>query len=249
MSRKFVEPPRYPGPIRWAYGVTAVPKRRDTLLPETLLSLRLAGFDRPRLFVDGEDDPYSWKREFGLEVTAHSPTLRTYGNWVLAMAELYIREPEAERYAIFQDDVALVRNLRTYLDACEYPGAGYWNLFTFFRNEELVKGKAGWVPSDQRGLGALALVFDRPAVLTLLTHQHMVERPQDPHRGWRAVDGGIVTALRKAGYTEYVHAPSLVQHTGTASSMGNKPFPPARTFPGEGFDAATLIPPTPQSVV
>jgi hypothetical protein len=229
-------------PLKWAYGVTTCPARRDTLLPETLLSLRNAGFDRPRLFVDGTDDPMSWEREFGLPVTGRNPTVRVYGNWVLGLAELYLRAPESDRFAMFQDDLMTCRNVREFLDRSPYPIKGYMNLFTYRDNENLIRGKEpGWYESNQWGRGALALVFDRPTLLTLLTHQHMVDRPLDVHRGWRAIDGGIVTAMKKAGYKEFVHAPSLVQHTGLYSSMGNKPHPVAHTFPGESHDALAFL--------
>jgi hypothetical protein len=91
------------------------------------------------------------------------------------------------------------------------------------------------------GRGAVALVFDRDTVITLLTHQHMVTRPLDAHRGWKAVDGGVVTALQKAGWEERVHNPSLVQHTGMLSAMRNRPHKQAVSFRGKDFDATELL--------
>lgn len=227
--------------MRWAYGVTTVPRRRDTLLPLTLRSLANAGFDKPRLFVDGarNDEAAWWEREYGLEVTVRFPFIRTFGNWCLSLAELYIRDPNAERYAVFQDDFVTYRNLRSYLEKCKYPEKGYWNLYTFPSNQSLAKSE-GWYLSNQFGRGAVALVFDVVTVNTVLTHPHMVARPMDAHRGWKAVDGGIVTALAKEGIKEYVHNPSLVQHTGDVSSMRNKPHLKAVSFRGEEYDAAHL---------
>ena len=114
--------------MNWAYGVTTVPRRRDDLLPRTLASLRAAGWDSPRLFVDGDDDTVSWSREFGLPVTARKPLVRVTGNWLLGMVELYVRDPHADRYAIFQDDVVFCRNARAYLDSVPAPERGYMNL-------------------------------------------------------------------------------------------------------------------------
>ena len=240
---------------RWAYGVTTVPDRRKDLLPRTLASLKAAGFDTPRLFVDGDNDAASWQREFGCEVTARYPKIRTYGNWVLSMAELYIREPNAERYAIFQDDFVTYPNLRTYLDSCHFPEAGYWNLYTFRDNETIINGKpVGWIEAallnsghtysgkmQQAGRGAVALVFSRAGVLNLLTHQHMVERPMDAGSGHKRVDGGIVNSMNKAGWREWVHNPSLTQHTGEVSSMGNRPHRQALSFRGESWDALKFL--------
>jgi hypothetical protein len=226
---------------KWSYGITTVLSRRHDLLPRTLASLCSAGFPEPRLFVDGADakDAAWYASEFGLPVTARYPAIRTFGNWFLSLAELYIREPTATRYAVFQDDFVTYRNLRQYLESCEYPPRGYWNLYTFPSNQTLAKG-LGWYASNQFGRGAVALVFDRETVKTLLASQHMVERPEDCTRGWRAVDGGVVTALKKAGWTEYVHNPSLTQHTGQISSMGNRPHLQATSFRGEEYDALEL---------
>lgn len=224
--------------MKWTYGVTTVPDRFGELLPRTLASLARAGFDQPRLFIDGPGplpgnlDTY--------EVTRRVPRIRTHGNWVLSAYELFIREPTAERYAIFQDDLITYPNLRQYLEACAYPKNGYWNLYTFPEND---KKNPGWSLSNQLGYGALALVFSNEALRTLLSQRHLVERPLDANRGWRSVDGGIVSAMKKAGWKEYVHSPSLTQHIGHVSSMGNKEQPYAKSFRGEDFDALSLIDP------
>ncbi len=77
--------------------------------------------------------------------------------------------------------------------------------------------------------------------MSLLTHLHTAERPQDVTWGWRRIDGGIAEAMNKAGYREMVHNPSLVQHVGHKSTMGNKPHRQALTFLGEGWDAMEVL--------
>lgn len=233
--------------LRWAYGVTTVRDRRKSYLPTTLASLKAAGFDKPRLFVDGDSDTDSWRREFELEVTCRYPYIKTHGNWFLTLHELYIRNPDAERFAVFQDDFVTYKNLRSYLDWCQYPERGYLNLYTFPSNQRIAPKNErggtieGWYQSNQWGKGAVALVFDRNAALDLMLARHMVERPMDCHRGTRAVDGGIVSSMEKAGRKEYVHTPSLVQHIGLTSSMANNPHFQAESFLGESFDALDLI--------
>lgn len=235
----------------WACGVTTVPARRSDLLPRTLASLKDAGFTVNRLFVDGAPDASEWERAFGIPVTAHWPALNVHGNWFLGLGELFIRHPLADRFAMFQDDLVATKNLRAYLDKCKYPDNGYLNLLTFPHNEQyaprdLTARKepiAGFYEASQkkRGLGAVALVFDRRAVMELLGAQHMIERPTDASGRYpKYVDGGIVEGMNKAGYREYVHFPSLVQHTGLKSTIGNMPHPLAPSFPGEAFDALTL---------
>lgn len=233
--------------LRWAYAVTTVPSRRKDLLPKTLVSLAVAGFDSPRLFVDGDKDAVSWEKEFGMEVSCRYPNVRTFGNWMLSLWELYLRNPTAQRYAIFQDDFITSRNLRRYLNCVPYPDKGYLNLFTFNSNQRLAPKtehggtQDGFYLSNQYGRGAVALVFSLECVVELLASRHMSERPQDSTRGHKAVDGAIVTALAKAGWKEYVHSPSLVQHTGEFSSMANRPHQPAESFRGQDYDLLDLL--------
>lgn len=237
-----------PRVLTWAYGVTTVPSRRNTLFPRTLKSLEDAGFDSPRVFLDGANhqDGMSYETEFRLPVTTRTGgNVRTAGNWVLSLYELYVRDPHADRYAMFQDDLVTCRGLRTYLDHAPYPTDGYLNLYTFPQNQSLrpkdPDWRGGFYPGNQLGKGAVALVFDRDCVVRLLASEHLAVRPQDQARGHKSIDGGIVTALKKAGKKEYVHDPSLVQHTGLQSSMGNRQQPLAPSFPGETWDATSLL--------
>jgi hypothetical protein len=106
--------------------------------------------------------------------------------------------------------------------------------------------KTGWFPSPtQQGLGAVALVFDRETVWDLLSERdHIVTRPAHPtDRAWRNIDGGIVDALnrKRGGRKEFVHAPSLIQHTGVKSTMRSQRHPAASSFPGENFDAMDFL--------
>ena len=240
-----------PAKMKWSYGVTTVPRRFDSgpgnepILPRTLESLAKGGFDKPWLFVDGATSlpPHLSSAVEEKRVTFRAQPIRTHGNWILSIYELYIREPEADRYALFQDDFVTYLNLRQYLEACPYPDKGYWNCYTFNSNHTLAErgGFKRWYESNQMGRGAVALVFNRDVLMTLLSTRYMVERPIDPHRGWRAVDGGIVTALKREGVKEYVHNPSLVQHIGEISSMGNKPHQSAPAWKGESFNALDLL--------
>jgi hypothetical protein len=203
------------GDVLWAYGVTCVPDRRQELLPATLRSLAIAGFPKPRLFVDGGG--VGWQQEFLLPVSVRGE-LGVFSSWHLALLELYLREPRADRYALFQDDIRCSKRLREYLERCKHAGA-YWNLFSSPANEQLAGDRSGWYPSNQLGHGALALVFARSAVQALLASEHMVAHRLDSQLGNRSVDGAVVCAMRKAGYEELVHAPSLVQHMGAASTQ------------------------------
>lgn len=226
----------------WAYGITTVPSRFNDVFLRTLASLRAGGFDKPHLFIDGGKRLADYEA-LGLEMTVHFSPVRTFGNWILSLGELYIRNPNADRFAIFQDDFVTYRNLRGYLERSPFPQQGYLNLYTFPSNQTLAPKEmsAGWYLSNQLGRGAVALVFNREGVKQLLHHTHMINKPTDPHKGHKSVDGAISEAFRNLGWKEFVHNPSLVQHTGVASSMRNPPHPLATSFKGEDFDAMELL--------
>jgi hypothetical protein len=225
----------------WSYGVTTCPQRLTTLLPKTLESLTAAGFDQPRLFVGG--DGYIGD----LPATQRNRPIGGFFNWLLGTWELFIREPDAVRYAMFEDDFVMCKGVREYLEKCTCPVRGYLNLFTFATNENKIFGKpTGWHKSDQLGKGAVALVLPHDAMVALL-QQFFVYKPQvtekKPHlREFNNTDGAIQHALiRMAKFTEYVHNPSLVQHVGRETTLGNARHPDAKTFPGEDFDARSLL--------
>ena len=224
--------------LKWSYGVTTVPSRADSLLPRTLHSLCDAGFSRPRLFVDGCRDVKPYKA-FELEATMRWPRIDRFGNWILAFHELYHRNTNADRYAIFQDDCVMNRNLRAYLDRCEYPANGYWNLYTHANNRKRQREPDGWNISRQKGMGALGLVFSQEAAQILLPRIRHVEEHKKSS-GKRSIDGGVVNAMSEAGWKEWIHSPSLVQHTGAVSSIGNK-TQIASVFEHENFDALDFL--------
>lgn len=245
----------------WEYGITTVDTRQDTTLPVTIESLKRAGFDKPRLFVDGTNAIPHYALKFGLPITVRgNNNVRAFANWYMAAVELYMRNPNADRYLLFQDDIIACKNLRAYLEYVPYPDGngrqkGYLNLITYPQNESQSKlygelpennngTQAGWYPSNQLGKGAQGLVFNNAAMIALLTSDYMVKRVQDERRGWHGIDGGIATAMKRMGFIEYVHTPSLIRHIGEETSMGEehpKTQPIDKSFQGEEWDAMTLV--------
>ena len=194
--------------------------------------------------MDGGNDAKAYHR-FGLQVTHRNPRTRAYGNWLLAMWELFLRNPQADRYAIFQDDLVMYRNLRSYLDAAYYPEKGYLNLYSFPVNEAVADGQdyVGWYKSNQKGQGAVALVFDADAVDALLNSRMLFTAARKKkQKGGRHknIDGKIANAMKNAGWMECVHSPGLVQHIGEKSVAGNGRHLLSETFRGEEFDALEL---------
>jgi hypothetical protein len=233
-------------PMNWAIGITTVPERRDSLI-RTVNSLKAAGFENPRLFIDANNTVEGMDTAIAffppLEFSIRVPRIKIFGNWILGLWELYIRNPGCHRYAIFQDDLVACKNLRRYMEASFYPENSYFNLYTLPSNLKLAPKNQdkGWFLSDQYGRSAVALVFSRDTVTTLCKSEHMAHKPLDPIRGHRTVDGAVSQALcLNLNWKEYVHIPSLVQHTGVPSTIGNE-YQGTTNFVGEDFDAMELL--------
>ena len=245
----------------FAFGITTIPERRTTTLPITIRSLTNAGFDNPILFIDDRDDG-GWGLEYDMTIAPPYLSLRkvfrtdgrikAFGHWILSLYELFIRNPHADLYALFQDDIIVSRNLRLYLDRVTLPNRGYLNLYTFPSNQKVAPSTTGFYRSNQNGKGATALVFDRESIVALLTSPHILTKLRSRnHRAWKSIDGGIIQAFKDANpvghWHEYVHNPSLVQHIGTQanghqSTLGNPEHLLAPSFMGEDFDCSSLLP-------
>jgi len=226
--------------VKWAIGVTAVRERVANLLPLTLRSLEAAGFASPRVFLDGFGG-YLCEDPWGGGLTGRVPAVGAFGNWILAAWELWIREPAADRYAIFQDDVLVVRGLREYLEARKPEGKWYLNLYTTRENGALAGGKRGWFLSNQLGKGALGLVFERDGLGALLGSAGIVAKPHAVRLPKKNIDGAVVNAMKRAKYREWCHYPSLAEHIGEESVLRNAGRRYAPSFPGEKFDARGLL--------
>lgn len=214
----------------WAYGITTVPQRHG-LFCNTRDSLRESGFDEPLVRVDHD-------------------LIGAWGNWWLLLNELWIRNPQAELFAIFQDDVLAVQNLREYVEqTCWKCGPrSYWNLYTAPSNQEVIDRREagkGWFLSNQLGKGACALVFDRETMPVVLGSSTLINKPRQARWPKSRVDGALQNALSPLGYAEWCHNPSLVQHV--ANAAGESLTRPdlerlsAPSFPGEDFDARSLL--------
>jgi len=234
--------------IKWAYGVTTVPQRINTTFPRTIQSLKWAGFNRPTVFVDANRWAADYSR-FNLTTVYRSHKVNAFGNWYLAMLELWIRFPRYDRYAIFQDDILLYKNLRQYLDSYAMYYNHYWNLYTFKQNEQLRDKeitRPHWYKSNQRGRGATALVFHRESLAALLSSPVFLAKPMCDKNPHKSIDGAIVNSFlsgKEQQYFEMVHHPTLTWHIGHSTAIGNPQHTKEEPehWQGEDFDASTMI--------
>jgi hypothetical protein len=228
--------------IKWAVGMTTVPQRSELRL-RTLESLHAAGFSDIVFFFDGKF-PGNFVSDDHNRVIRKRP-LGPLGNWLLGLQELFIRQPDADRYLMVQDDVVFVKNLRPYLDRAHFNPMCYWNLYCSKSNDEhvgmgCVPGR-GFHHSNQKGHGAVALCFDNAGCRKLLQSEAWAEAmTSGTDRAWKFIDANVVMAFTRWGGKELVYWPSLCQHVGEESTCGNvkkDALWTAPSFPGEEWDA------------
>lgn len=228
--------------MRWLTIVTTTPQRENTLLPMTLSSLMLAGFKIDRLCVDGTQDPAAWQNKFGIEVTPRWPQIGCWGNWWLAVQEIWVRSRGSfDLLLVAQDDLKMLPGTRQFIEECFQrnliPDKSYLNCMEFLHNfqmrmeQDQGRDHYRWYrgigcpprlrmpPGYQRGLGAVALVFTREGVKTLLSASCTVDKPLDIDFGYRKTDGQVVTAMNIAGWSEWVCGPTLTQHLGHVTTI------------------------------
>ena len=229
----------------WAVAVTTAPRRVSTLAT-TLDSLAAAGWEDPHLFAEpGTRIP---KRFRGLETIRRRQQMGAWGNWLLALTEIYLSDPHAGAYFLCQDDVVYPRGLREYLEANLWPAdrLGVVSLHTpsHHANEDVV----GFFPREVGwgAWGAMGFVFPNASVRALLRDpQVMSHRYRGMGNGMQNVDSVVGDWCKRKGLPFYLHSPSLSQHTGEKSTLWKKAGLGGRRsasdFPGEDIDIREVM--------
>jgi hypothetical protein len=185
--------------MKWASAIVAVDSREYTLLPQTRESLEAAGFSNFLLVMD------------------RGAVMGGLMNWWRAALLLWEENSTADRFVIFEDDCLAVPHLREYLERAPFDKPCYYNLFTTNLNERKDKTH-GWYYPPYKGLGAVGLMFDQSAMRKLLSDEKI---PAHVSRGYRTKTDALIKRALSATHPEFVHYPSLLQHTGTVSTQGH----------------------------
>ena len=201
----------------WAVGVTTAPRKQSTL-PGCVDCLIEAGWETPRIFVDGEVDLGSLPAH--LEVTRRDPQIGAWPSWYLALTELLMRHPGAEAFMIVQDDVVLFRHpkLRAYIEAFLWPEEGPC-VVSLFCSRAYATEEAGWSRLDENLVwGGQALLFSREACLGLLSDPWVL-RHRLTKSGFAGIDSVVGRWAARHDVPVYVSTPSLAQHIGQVSAI------------------------------
>jgi hypothetical protein len=219
-----IPPPRRrcgPPVRRWSLGVTTAPRGEPTLEP-CLRSLVAAGWPEARLFVDGGTaelpEPFgAWPR------TVRTPRMGAWPSYYLALAELLLRDPEADAYLLVQDDTQFFAHpgLRAYLEeAVLWPGRRP-GVVSLFGSRAYTTDVAGW--TRFRGVWiwcALAFIFPRDVARRFVADADVVGHRWTTERNPLAdIDWRVGRWARDRRVPLHFPSPSLVQHIGEVSAL------------------------------
>jgi hypothetical protein len=242
--------------VTLAVGIRCVGREPATIW-RTLDSLRQTGFPAPHLFVDGPFPALERLAAHG-PVTWHGERIGGWPNFLLALAELHLRQPEAGHYLLVEDDVVFCRDVAAYLER-RRPGLEIASLYTSARVERAIRARGtGFTrlnPGWQVASGALALLFSNARLEQFLASDFVRgyrRRPPadlDPRHfrrdGLHHADCVVGRFARDAGCGIQYHYPSLAQHIGGVSAMypgitGKHANRSSADFPGEEVSALKL---------
>jgi hypothetical protein len=209
------------GPIvrSWSVGVTTSPRRRPTL-EWTLDGLSRAGWQDPRIFMDGEVTiPH---RHAGCPITYREPKLGAWPNFYLGLTELLLRDPEADAYLMVQDDVEFFDGvrLRDYLESILWPGdrPGPVSLYSC---QVAAARESGWTFHESPWfLGAHAFVFPGGIARAFLVDPVVLaHRRNGPNEGLANIDTVVGEWASRHATPIGFPTPSLCRHVGHASTL------------------------------
>lgn len=202
--------------ILWAVGMLTAPRKNETLT-KSLTSLKQAGFEDVQLFAEpGVVVPDVFQH---LPITRNGRSLGVFGNTMAALSSLYLSQPTATAYALFQDDITVAAGLKAWCEDEFWPsGCGLVSLFTI---REQIEETPGWQIARRgfyRTYGAMGFVFRRDVLLEFLSDHRVWS-----HRLTRAhgSDAAIGEWAARSGHGIAHYSPSLIQHRGKTSTIGH----------------------------
>ncbi len=238
---------------RWAVGVTTAPRAQTALLT-SLRSLFGAGFRDVRVFAE----PGAVLPKGVAGITVNEANRGVFQNWRFALQTLRDEKPDAEFFAVMQDDVLYSKNLREFMERdlwfaddvgfiSPYRSGGKTIKNRHFRRRRVKQWKSSEMYLAERqnyrdvcnmgdGLwGALTYIFPKKSVDLVLADSGLKDRQ-------RTIDLAIHPVLARHKRRAVYYNPSLAEHIKGPSSIGHgSGLSSGGSFKGEEFDCLSLL--------
>ncbi|MEZ6132653.1 MAG: hypothetical protein R3C59_28635 [Planctomycetaceae bacterium] len=201
----------------WAVAVTTAPRNQETL-DHCLNSLAAAGWNTPRIVIDG--DVAISERWAHLAVTQRLPKIGAWPSYYLTLIELLMRSPTASAFMVVQDDVVFFQHpsLRTYLESVLWPG-DQPGIVSLYCSRAYSAAERGWHSLNEPLIwGGQALVFSRETLMQLVSDAEVTSH-RLTESGLANIDGVIGKWAFETNTPVHVCSPSLSQHIGHVSAL------------------------------
>jgi hypothetical protein len=199
--------------------------RQPSTIDRALMTLRSAGFDETvHVFAEPETELAGLSTD-RVRVHVNKRRRGCFGNWKKSLKWL-VKHTSASWLLVLQDDAiwlpgSAVR-LRSQMDVCRDRRTGLLSPYAscMVVKEGYMEGantdgwkecRAGW-----DFWGALAFCLKRDAAKELLQHCRFAK-----HAGMQQVDAVVAASMLELDRPSFVHLPSLVDHIGVTSTIGN----------------------------
>jgi hypothetical protein len=204
------------GTIRkWAVGITTSVRKNPTIV-KTVKSLEHAGWDAGVIFAEPEsyiDCGLNWSFVHRFQ------QIGIFGNWMLGLYELFIRNIDADAFLMMQDDIIIAPNTREYLENALWFTDGPHLVSLLGPNAADKDPSDGWRSAFRYSGGPQALIMSHETVQEILTSliplryygiQHMKKTSFD--------DLGIFSLTSNKKWPIYYPKPSIGDHIGHQST-------------------------------
>lgn len=226
--------------MNWTVGITAAPRSGEVYLQQTIQSAAknfqdIHVFAEPILEKPGDVIFHQHGEQFG-----------DWSNWLCALFSLLITRPKTDYFLMMEDDVSLCNNLAYYLEGL-IPQIGRFAALSIYTPERY-RRYGRYIHNECHGVqtwGSQALIFGRhEAVRFLSSPEVLLHRTYGESYRGRDISNARKDAIigmwsEREQLPLYFHSPSLAQHTGRISSMGNEGH--QSVYVGTNFDAMQLV--------
>lgn len=211
----FKKMPKHGEIKKWAVGIITAPRVEHTLY-RTVQSLKAAGWDKGHVF----SEPNNYLTTIPeYHIVQRVSKLGIFGNWMLGLYELFIRNIDADAYLMIQDDIIVSPGTKKYLEESLWFNEDPHITCLFCPNAIDNDENFGWRTSNSFSGGPTAIVMSHETVQTIITdilplRFYAIQKSKKSSFD----DLGIFHLMSRKGYKVYYPKPSLCDHIGHIST-------------------------------
>lgn len=218
----------------WSVGMMLAPRGGESYFERTLSSVKEAGWEDLTVFAEPESPPV-----LNQTVVKRPSKLGNWLNFRQSLIDMYSEDSEKKYYMLIEDDVVFSKNVRQFLDIALWPSnTGVCSIYSPSHYETFER--VGWNNHSGTTMwGAVTMIFSNKSLQCFINHYNNIEWNSDQN-----CDNAVGRWCERTEQNAYFFSPSLVQHVGVKSSLGDKRYHRRRyssLFVGEDFDCTKLL--------